>query len=132
MRKFALLLAVALCFVSLPVLALEDFSGKWSGTFSGVAPNGEQVTENIYMVLVHKGTELTGTVGPSADRQWKILKGKADAKTVYFEVQAENDSGPGPYVKISMTFADGHLKGDFTGERGDQKLAAKVDVTRVK
>ena len=132
MRKLALLFAVALCFASLPVVAAEDFSGKWSGTFSGTAPNGEQVTENIYMVLVHKGAELSGTAGPSADRQWKILKGKADANTVYFEVQAENDSGAGPYVKISMTFADGHLKGEFTGERGAEKLTAKVDVTRVK
>jgi hypothetical protein len=132
MRKLALLFAVALCFVSMPVLAAEDFSGKWSGTFSGLAPNGQQVTENIYMVLVHKGAELTGTAGPSADRQWKILKGKADEKSVYFEVQAENDSGPGPYIKISLTFADGHLKGDFNGERGTDRLAAKVDVTRVK
>ena len=59
------------------------------------------------MVLVHKGTELTGTVGPSAD------------------------TGP-PRATITLTYADGHLKGDIILERGGLKLTGQVDVTRVK
>ena len=130
MKRLALLFALTL-FV-LPALAAEDFTGKWSGQFTGVAPDGNQMTEPILLNLVHKGAELTGTAGPSAERQWKILKGKVDGDKVSFEVQAENDSQTGPYVTITLAYADGHLKGDFNAQRGAEKMTAKVDVTRVK
>ena len=130
MKKLPFLLALVL-FV-FPVFAAEDFSGKWSGQFTGVAPDGSQITEPILLNLVHKGTELTGTAGPSADTQWKILKGKVDGNKVSFEVQTGGDSQPGPYVVITLAFADGHLKGDFNAQRGAEKLTAKIDLTRVK
>ena len=130
MKRLALLFALTL-FV-LPSMAAEDFTGKWSGQFTGVAPDGNQMTEPILLNLVHKGAELTGTAGPSAERQWKILKGKVDGDKVSFEVQAENDSQTGPYVTITLAYADGHLKGDFNAQRGAEKMTAKVDVTRVK
>ena len=38
MKKLALLFALVLC--AFPVLAAEDFTGKWSGQFTGVAPDG--------------------------------------------------------------------------------------------
>jgi hypothetical protein len=130
MKRLALLFALTL-FV-LPALAAEDFTGKWSGQFTGVAPDGNQMTEPILLNLVHKGAELTGTAGPSAERQWKILKGKVDGDKMSFEVQAENDSQTGPYVTITMAYVEGHLKGDFNAQRGTEKLTAKIDVTRVK
>jgi hypothetical protein len=130
MKKLALLFTLTL-FV-LPALAAEDFTGKWSGQFTGVAPDGTQVTEPILLNLVHKGADLTGTAGSSADRQWKILKGKVDGNKVSFEVQAGDDTQPGPYVVITLAYADGHLKGDVNMQRGAEKMAAKVDLTRVK
>ena len=129
MKRLALLFALTL-FV-LPALAAEDFTGKWSGQFTGVAPDGNQVTEPILLNLVHKGAELTGTAGPSADTQWKILKGKVDGDKVSFEVQAGGDTSGGPYVTITMAYAEGHLKGDFNAQRGTEKLTAKSDLTRV-
>ena len=130
MKKLALLFGLAL-FV-LPALAAEDFTGKWSGQFSGVAPDGNQMTEPILLNLVHKGAELTGTAGPSDETQWKILKGKVDGDKVSFEVQAGGDTQGGPYVTVTLTYAEGHLKGDFNAQRGAEKLIAKVDLTRVK
>jgi hypothetical protein len=130
MKRLALLFAFTL-FV-LPALAAEDFTGKWSGQFTGVAPDGNQMTEPILLNLVHKGAELTGTAGPTDDTQWKILKGKVDGDKVYFEVQAGGDTQGGPYVAISLVYADGHLKGDFNALKGAEKMTAKVDVTRVK
>ena len=130
MKRLALLFAFIL-FV-LPTFAAEDFTGKWSGQFSGVGPDGTQMTENILINLVHKGTELTGTAGSSAERQWKILKGKADGNKLTFEVQAGDGPENGPYVTINLTYADGHLKGDINMSRGDEKMSGKVDVTRVK
>ena len=130
MKRLALLFALTL-FV-FPALAAEDFTGKWSGQFTGVAPDGNQVTEPILLNLVHKGAELTGPAGPSADTQWKILKGKVDGDKVSFEVQAGGDTSGGPYVTITMAYAEGHLKGDFNAQRGAEKLTAKIDLTRVK
>lgn len=130
MKRLALLFALTL-FV-LPALAAENFTGTWSGQFSGVTPDGKQVTEPILLNLVHKGAELTGTAGPSAEQQWKILKGKVDGDKVYFEVQAGGDTQGGPYVTITMAYAEGHLKGDFNAQRGAEKMTAKIDLTRVK
>jgi len=130
MKRLALLFALTL-FV-LPALAAEDFTGKWSGQFTGVAPDGNQVTEPILLNLVHKGAELSGTAGPNADTQWKILKGKVEGDKVSFEVQAGGDNSGGPYVTITMAYAEGHLKGDFNAQRGPEKLTAKIDLTRVK
>lgn len=130
MKRFAL--AFALVLFVLPALAAEDFSGKWSGSFTGSDPgSGQQMTENVLMILTHKGTELTGTAGPNADRQWKIQNGKVDGNKVAFDVQGGDGDG-GPLLKFTMTFADGHLKGDIAASRGEEKMAAKVDVTRVK
>jgi hypothetical protein len=124
--------AFAFALFAFPAIAAEDFTGKWSGTFSGIGPDGTEQTENILMVLVHKGTELTGTAGPSADNQRKIENGKVDGDKLSFEVPGGADTPGGPRVTITLTYADGHLKGDFIAERGGQKLTAKVDVTRVK
>ena len=130
MKKLALLFTLVL-FV-LPAFAAEDFTGKWSGQFSGIGPDGNQATEPIFMNLVHKGAELTGTAGPRAETQWKIVKGKVDGDKLSFEVLAGDGAQDGPQVVITLAYADGHLKGDINMQRGEQKLTGKVDVTRVK
>jgi hypothetical protein len=131
MKKLALLFVLLL--VSFPVLAAEDFSGSWSGSFTGVMPDGQEHTEQIFMTLVHKGAELTGTAGPSAEVQWKIDKGKVDGNNVAFEVQGGGDAGSGaPVLKFALSFADGHLKGTLSADQAGMKLSAKVDTTRVK
>ena len=45
MKRLALLFALTL-FV-LPALAAEDFTGKWSGQFSGVTPDGKRLKLEI-------------------------------------------------------------------------------------
>ena len=130
MKKLALVVAFALCV--LPAFAAEDFTGKWSGSFSGTDPNGSPVKENVFLNFVHKGSELTGTAGPTAEQQWKILNGTVKGDSVAFEVQGGGDTQGGPLLKFALTFADGHLKGDVNAERGGEKMTAKVDLTRVK
>jgi len=131
MKKLALLFVLLL--VSFPVLAAEDFSGSWSGSFTGVMPDGQEHTEQLFMTLVHKGADLTGTAGPSAQVQWKVEKGKVDGNNVSFEVQGGGDSGSGaPLLKFALSFAEGHLKGTLSADQGGMKLSAKVDATRVK
>jgi hypothetical protein len=49
-----------LLLVSFPALAAEDFSGSWSGSFTGTGPDGQEHTEQMFMKLVHKGADLSG------------------------------------------------------------------------
>ena len=108
-----------------PVLAAEDFTGKWSGAFVVTGQDGSTRDETILLDLKHKGTELTGMAGPSADKQWPLLKGTVDGNKLTFEVQSDR-----PLIKFVLTFADGHLKGDATAELDGEKMSAKVDAQR--
>ena len=127
MKRFALALALVLSVFS--ALAAEDFSGKWSGSFSGTAPDGTPITETIFLVLVQKGAELTGTAGPNEEKQWKIQSGKVDGNKLSFLVENPDN---GVVARISLALTDGQLKGDFAAEKGSEKMVAKVEVKRVK
>lgn len=130
MKRIAVLFVFLVC--ALPAIAAEDFSGKWSGSFTGVDESGQQMTQQIFMTLVHKGADLTGTAGPTEERQLKIENGKVDGNKLSFEVQGGGDTQGGPRLKFTMSYADGHLKGDVNAEKGELKLTAKIDTTRVK
>ncbi len=114
---FAFLLAVT-------VLAADDLTGKWSGSFN-ITMEGQTQDEVIYLVLKQNGTELTGTAGPNVDKQWPILKGKVEGSKVMFDVQSD-----GPLVKFDLTLADGHLKGQAKAEHEGMTMKAAVDAQR--
>lgn len=124
MKRLAALVVLALVFV--PVHAAEDFTGKWSGTFAPIRPDGSTGNDSILMDLKQKGTELTGTAGPSDQEQWP-LKGTVDGNKVTFQVERD-----GRVIKFTLTFADGHLKGDAVAEFEGQKMTAKIDTERKK
>ena len=121
-------LALALSLV-LPVSAAQDFSGKWSGSFVITRPDGSINTDRIYLDLKQAKTEITGTAGPTAERQWPIKSGKVEGGKVIFEVQ---ERGDGPLITFTLAIIDGRLKGDAAGEQEGKKLSAKVDAERVK
>jgi hypothetical protein len=123
----AALITLVLALVPAGVPAAEDFTGKWSGVFSMIAPDGSARDEKIFLDLKHAGAALTGTAGPALDKQWPIVKGAVDGNKVTFEVQSD-----GPLVKFTLTFAEGRLKGDAAADFEGQKLSAKVDAERVK
>ena len=115
-----------------PVLALQektpDLSGTWTGKFS-VAGQDEKV-ESAYVILKQTGTELSGSVGPSAERQQAINKGAVvinkDGTAVTF------DTGrPGHVIAFELKLADGRLKGTAKDEfYPDNKIT--VDLQRAK
>src|SRR5688572_10576693 len=99
---------------------------------------GAQQNEAAYMVLKHVGKELTGTAGPSVDRQWTILKGTVvvsgtaprESTKVSFDVQDHGASAPALHFELELI--DGHLKGNAKAEQDGMAMTAVVDVTRVK
>src|SRR5262245_13516128 len=117
MKKLACVIGLALLLAA-TLLAAEGLTGKWSGSFI-INMDGQTENDVAYMVLTQKGTELTGTVGPNADKQWEILKGKVEGDKITFEVQAD-----GPLVKFELTLADGHLKGEAKAEFEGKSMKA--------
>jgi hypothetical protein len=105
-----------------------DVTGKWTGTFT--KSTGQ--ADSAYFDLKQKGTELTGTAGPSAEQQMAISNGKVtDVKgvtTLTFEAGQQG----GPVIKFNLKLVDGHLKGGATAEANGEKREATVDAARVK
>ena len=129
---------VAVLLLAPTLFAAEDLSGKWSGSFLASMNGGAQENESAYMVLKHSGKELTGTAGPSEDRQWPILKGTIvvsgtapkETTKASFDVQA--DGGSGPLLHFELDLIDGHLKGNAKAEQNGMTMTAVIDLTRVK
>ena len=124
MIRRALFVCLVLSVASVSVA--QDVTGKWAGSFNPVRPDGTIGEAKIFLELKQSGSELTGTAGPNPDQQWP-LKGKIEGSKLSFEVQ----SGDGP-IQITLTLADGHLKGEAAAENNGQKRSAKIDAERVK
>jgi len=118
--SFVLLLAPVL-------LAADDITGKWSGSFVITFPDGETKDSMAFMDLKQNGVELTGTAGEGPDKQWAIQKGKVDGNKITFEVQTDE-----PLVKFELTLIDGHLKGEAKAEHEGKSMKAAVDLQRQK
>ena len=123
MKKLACVVGLVLLLAT-ALLAADELTGKWAGSFI-ITLDGETKDDVVYMVLKQSGAELTGTVGPNADQQWQILKGKVEGTKVTFEVQSD-----GPLVKFDLTLADGHLKGEAKAEHEGRSMKAAVDLQR--
>lgn len=126
MIKRLVLLALLL---AAPVLeAQADFTGTWTGPFI-MTMDGQEKADSAYMVLTQKGTELTGTAGPSVERQWAIQKGgKVEGASAEFDVQSDDQL----LIHFKVKLVDGHLKGDAAAEMDGRKFSAKLDLERKK
>jgi hypothetical protein len=114
-------------FLAPALMASDDLSGKWSGSFVITFSDGETKDSRAFMDLKQKGAEITGTAGESPERQWAIQKGNVDGNKMTFEVQTE-----GPLVKFELTLIDGHLKGEAKAEHEGQSMKAAIDLQRQK
>lgn len=104
-----------------------DLTGKWTGTFTRTAPDGQTQTINFLFDLVQKGKVLTGTVGPNAERQWPIEKGgTVDGSKVNFKVQQPE----GPMRTFTLQLVKDRLQGEMLAEMNGQSFTAKVDAGR--
>ena len=123
--KFFLMALIAL---TLPLCAVADVTGKWSGSFE-FTQDGENHTETAYLILKQDGAALTGSGGPSEEHQMAIRNGKVDGSKLTFEIALDEDR------VMSFVFqSDGdNLTGNVSGpdkESGTTRTA-KLSLKRV-
>ena len=131
MRAHGLLsLSVAVLIATTPAVAQQktspDLSGTWTGRF-GITNAGEK-EEPAHLILQQTGSELSGSVGPTAERQQAINKGKVT--TTPEGTAVTFDSGrPGHVLTFDLKLVAGRLKGTVRDETyPDNKIT--VDVQR--
>jgi hypothetical protein len=109
--------------------AAANLTGTWSGSFK---PSDSANAETVHMALKHSGKELTGTAGPTAERQFEITKGVV-AQTKEGTVATFDVTGDGPMtLHFELKLVEAHLKGTVKAEQGERKLTADVDLQRAK
>lgn len=124
-----------LAVVALAVFALAaglsaqaaNFSGKWEGTLTGINADGTtRQPGGIVFNLTHKGKELTGTAGPSAEQQLTIAKAVVNGSKASFEVTQPN----GTLHKLTFTLVKGKIVGDMVSEANGEKRNGKFELTK--
>jgi hypothetical protein len=127
------LIAVALLIAPSIVSAWQakpvDLTGVWTGTFTrdtGGEPGG------AHLDLKQKGTELTGTAGPAADRQVPIANAKITTVKGVTSVTFDATQPSGVVMRFDLKVVDGRLKGTATADVNGEKREAKIDVGRAK
>ncbi len=129
MKKFAALALIVLALIPAAVAAqAKDLTGQWNATFTMTAPDGRSQSITFTFHLTQKGKTLTGTIGPSAERQWKVEKGVVDAEKVNFQVQQPD----GPLRTFTLKLVKDRLQGDQHLEFKGQTADVKVDAERAK
>ena len=118
-----------LCCLLLAALSLfADVSGKWSGSFDITGPDGQTKPDTAFLNLKQDGNKISGTAGPNEQKQFNIKTGQIDGDKITMEVEMED----GGVLSFDLKVDADHIKGDVKGQMGDEKMTAKMDVTRVK
>jgi hypothetical protein len=116
-----------LAFCALISAAETDVSGRWTGTFATIGPDGSSRDSTALLELKQTGSEITGTVGPNEQERHTISKGKIEGDKITLEV-ADGERN----IKFDLALKSDRLAGDVTMTMGEQARKAKLDVTRAK
>jgi hypothetical protein len=126
---------VAVVLLAPAMFAAEDLTGKWSGSFVITMDSNPPREDVVHMVATHKGTDLTGSVGPNENEQLPISNGKIvttkeggkELTKVTFQAVAD-----GATIHFDLALIDGHLKGKAKAEHDGHTMSVVIDMTRVK
>jgi len=106
------------------VLAAADFSGTWRGGIINTLPSGEtRQTQAIYMTLAQQDDKVTGTMGPSEDKQAPIEEGKVDGNRIKL-VQ-------GRHRVVELTLSGDRLMGTMKHANDSTHPAGRLELQRV-
>jgi hypothetical protein len=103
----------------------QDVSGKWSGTFDITGPDGDVQHSTAFVILKQDGNVVTGSAGPSEDKQSQIQEGKISGTEIDFFMMGQTR------MVFHVRVEGDHIRGDASTETDDGKMTAKIDVTRV-
>ena len=105
--------------------AQTDLTGDWNVTFTRTAPDGRTQSITFTFHFKQKGKEITGTIGPSADRQWTVEKGVVDGTKITFQAQQPD----GPLRSFKLALVKGRLEGmqtlEFQGQTAETTVVAE-------
>ena len=130
MRRTLVLLSLltTILLAAPPVVAQQktapDLTGTWTGKF-GITNAGEK-EESAYLILQQTGSDLSGSIGPTAERQQPLNKGKVT--TTPEGTAVTFDTGrPGHVITFDLKLVDGRLKGTARDETyPDNKITVEV------
>jgi hypothetical protein len=130
MKRLAAIALLALALVPATAAAqATDLTGNWNAKFTMTRPDGTSQSITFTFHFTQKGKVLSGTIGPTPERQWKVEKGVVDGAKVTFVVQQPE----GPTLRsFTLTHAKGRLTGTMKLERGGDTGEATVDAERAK
>ena len=125
------LAAIAMVLVTLaPVQAQapKGVTGQWLATLTRTAPDGRTQSIEFQFHFTQNDKTLSGTAGPTPERQWAFDKGVVDGTKVTFKVQQPE----GPMRTFTLTLVKDRLQGEMLAELNGQSFTAKVDLERAK
>jgi hypothetical protein len=102
-----------------------ELTGKWSGSFEIVNPDGSTQPSTAFITLKLSGQTVTGTAGQNETEQVEILNGKLDGQKLTFDVPIREI-----LIKFDVVFDGDTIKGGAAAESGGMKVTAKVDLKR--
>ena len=131
MKTLVCLLLLSGCAVAMPDARAQtspspDLSGRWSGSFDIVQPDGSVQPDNALFLLKQDGKTLTGTAGQSEAHQSPIANGEVAGSNAHFDVVVN----PQLTVHVDLAIDSDHLHGDATGMPAGPGARVVVDVRR--
>ncbi len=117
---------ILLClFGAATLLCAAEVSGKWVGTSEFTNQAGQIRKGPILMTLTQSGEDVTGTAGPSADRQQGIQNGKVRGDQLTFEIPDSTGK-----VVVELTVGDNSLRGEAKFHREYGVITMKLALQR--
>jgi hypothetical protein len=105
-----------------------DVTGTWSGSMA-MTKGDEAKDDTAYLVLKQTGTEISGTIGPNAEKRLTITKGSAEGNNVYIEATVEGDNK----LVLRLKVDGDKLVGDLKAEGPTAPpISGKMSLTKAK
>jgi hypothetical protein len=119
------IILVCLAAAVLCTAAAVDLTGRWTGRFTMIGPNGETDETPALLILKQEGATITGTVGPDENQRFPVTKGSIEGDKITLEADHE-----GHNLKFDLMLASGRIKGKAEMNGDGQVLKALIDVGR--
>lgn len=104
-----------------------DFTGTWSGPME-MTRNGETRPDTAHLVLKQTGDEVTGSVGPNAEKQTSITQGTVTGDEVVVEATTPNN---GIRFVLKLRLEADKLVGTLDAKSPDgESMTGKLTLTR--